>query len=193
MPGFLRDVKEEVQEDALARLQELVSDFEAVNKEIDELEATLKALTERKLKLGGTEIPQLLLQHGLSRIRLKDGREVTIKEGVSVSIPEDKRRTFFQFLTNRCEDDIVKLTVAFGRMANEEIAKLQEFLNDRAYDYNAEEKVHPQTLVKYFKGLLGLDVDEEERAEGVKDGRYLRVEDVSGFAKVFTYYSTKVK
>jgi hypothetical protein len=197
-PAFLAeaskaDAKEGMTVDALEELSRLAHELQQNERDIAEKEAELLLLKEKKQRLGGVEIPQLLLQRGLSQVRLKTGEKIEVKSGVSVSIPDDRRADFFQFLTNRREDDIVKLTVAFSRMESEAIERLNKFLVENAYDFDAKEDVNPNTLKKYFKELLGLDLDEEERAEGVAVGRLLRTQDVEAFAKVFTYYTTKVK
>jgi hypothetical protein len=194
-PDYLQGQQEEVLEDALARLSRLVDDFQDASKDVDEAEEALRLARERKNKLGGEEIPQLLRKNGLSSIRLSNGKKVTVRTNASVTVTDEAR--FQQWLTLRREDDIVKLHVAFARMEPEKIERLFEFLGEKEYDFESERAVHPQTLKKYFRELMGIgvEVNDEEREAMIAAGTWLRKEDprVQEFAKVFEIYSTTVR
>jgi hypothetical protein len=73
------------------------------------------------------------------------------------------------------------------------LAKLFDFLADKEYEYNAEQKVHPMTLKKYFRDLLGVGSEQAELEAGRKAGAFLKPEDVADFASVFQLFTTKVK
>lgn len=184
---------EEPEQDTLAKLAELVTSYQQEEREIELAEERLKERKKRAQELGQVAIPQLLLKHGLSRIRLADGKEVTIKEDVSVTIKDDVG--FAQFLTNRREDDIMKLTVAFDRMEPEAREKLVAFLDAEGYAYEGGDKVHPQTMKKYFRELLGVGFSADERKRRVAAGLCLRANDplIESFGSVYTYHQTKVK
>ncbi len=194
VPDYLRNEPEESLEvDALSRLEQLVESFQRLEGEVEELDLQLKDRKEALRQVAQEGIPNLLRQHGLSEVRLKDGKKVIVREQVSASVPADKEQRFFEFLAKRHEEDIVKLHFHFARMPEEQMQALFEFLTEREYAYDSERGVHPQTLKKYFKELLGLDLDEDTRAEGVANGRLLRKEDVTEVASVYTYFDTKIK
>jgi len=98
---------------------------------------------------------------------------------------------FFAFLKERDEEDIVKLNIQFKKMPVEKQRELFDFLNGYEYEYESDRGVHPMTLKSYFKKLLG--IGDEERAEGIAKGKYLRPEDVASVANVFTFFNTKIK
>ncbi|RPI08171.1 MAG: hypothetical protein EHM65_10660 [Acidobacteriales bacterium] len=195
-PSFLKEDARQADEPAqseLEQLEELVSELQDVEADIARLEDELSARKAKRQVLGQDRIPTLLTQHGLSEVRLRSGKKVIVKEDASVSVPPDKRESFFAFLKDRDEEDIIKLQVAFGRMPQEKFEALFDFLNSYEYEYDQERNVHPSTLKKYFKELLG--VGDENKAEGIANGRYMRKEDprIQAIANVFTYFTTKLK
>ena len=193
VPDFLKGDAEPLEQDALAQLSALVDSYQSLESNIEDLELMLKEEKEKLRRVSQEAIPELLGQHGLSEVRLKTGAKVIVKPQVSVSVPEPKRTAFHEFLKKRNEEDIIKLQMQFERMPQEQIDKLFAFLNENSYMYASERNVHPQTLKKYFRELLGLDLEEEERKEGVANGKLMRKEDLEAFASVFTFFDTKIK
>ena len=193
-PAFLKESEpEKIQDDALERLSKLVDQQLDLEARIEELEGRLKALNESHTKVSRVDIPELLHSYGLSEIKLKDKRKVIVSEGVSVSVPEDKQEAINAFLKQHNAEDLVKLTIAFGRMPDSMRRALFSFIQALEYEYDAKTAVHPSTLKKYVSDLLGLGVDDDERAEGVKQGTYLRPDDLKEVMNVFTFFTTKVK
>jgi hypothetical protein len=191
-PNFLLDAKAEPPDDSeLSRLELLIENFRLYEDKIEALELELKSHKEAKRQIGQVAIPELLNKHGLSEIRLKSGMKVIIKEDASITVPPENRESFYSFLKARKEEDIIKLQLQFKRMPQEQMTQLFEFLDGYEYEYDADNNVHPQTLKKYFKNLLG--IGEEDREQGIKDGRYLTPEKVQGFANIFTFFDTKLK
>lgn len=175
----------------LEQLEELVTVFCDLEEQIKEQEATL-AVTKALFKTVAQEsIPTLLNQHGLSEIRLRGGSKIVVKEDASVSVPDNKKLAFFEFLKTRDEEDIIKLQVQFKQMTVEKQHELFDFLNNYDYEYEAERGVHPMTLKSYFKKLLG--IGDEARAEGVASGKYMKVQDITSIVNVYTFFNTKIK
>jgi hypothetical protein len=190
-PDFLKsEVDEnELQQDSLTKLSNLINYMKIIANEVVTLESELKYKIGVYNKINQEEIPQLMLSHNLSRIKLASGEEVNVKEDFSVSIDNDD--AFHNFLQKRNEDDIVKLQVSFSKMPTEKIKKLLNFLEEDEYDYDLKYSVHSQTRKKYFKDLLGLDKYDYE--EGLESGRYIRREELPEWVKLFFYHVTKVK
>lgn len=190
--GFIDEDEGQEEKDALKELQDVLDYREHVVTEINDLEHKLKSQKEGLRKIEQERIPEILRGHGLSRIKLADGREVNIREQVSVSVNKDNFPRFVKFLQDRDEADIIKLNLAFPKMTEEERGRLYDILMDAGYvEFDPRYDVHPATRTKYFKELLG--VDKDDQAEGIASGRYLRREDVEDFASVFIYWETKVK
>ena len=192
MPKFLLNVEaEEIQDSELKQLEEAVVLYRELADEIERREEELKSVKQSFQNVSQTTIPNLLFQHGISELKLRDKSKVIVKEDAQVSVPDDKKPAFFEFLKSRDEEDIIKLQVQFKKMPVEKQQALFDFLNAGEYEYDSERGVHPMTLKAYFKRLLGIGSD--DRAEGIAEGRYLRAQDVVGVANVFTFFSTKIK
>jgi len=195
MPDFLDSVNEQesLNDDSLDRLKAMAESYFLLSDDIAEIEKKLEAKKELFKTLTQEEIPDLLAQKGLSEIKLDTGEKIKVTNDLSVSIPEEKQGDFFAFLKKRNEEDIIKMQVHFDRMKSEKLQKLISFLNSEHYDYDSKRDVHPQTKKKYFKELLGLHVDADDRAHGIKEKRYLRPQDIEDFASVFQFRKTKIK
>lgn len=192
-PAFLLDQQEEREVgDSLEQLKKLVSALKLVNADIKTKEEELAFLKKQEVQLSHEAIPDLLNQKGLSRVKLDTGDEVRVSECVSATVPDEKRDKFFEWLEGRGDDDIVKTLVAIDRTEHEVLTEFYAVMNKLGLSYKAEKNVHPSTLKKYFKELLGLDLDEDERARRVADGRCLRTQDVLDVATVFTFFDTKI-
>lgn len=194
MPSYLEQDSEEVLgSDSLDRLKSMSDNYFLLSEDIAAIEAQLKARKEQFRELTEKEIPEFLAQKGLSEIKLVSGEKIKVSDDLSVSISEEHKNDFFNFLKKRNEEDIIKMQVSFDRMASEKLQKLIAFLNSEHYDYDAKRDVHAQTRKKYFKELLGFHVDEDDRIRGIQNGRYLRITDIEDFANVFQLKKTKIK
>lgn len=194
VPEFLQvdaQVPDPVDDGDLARLESLVSTLKETIQNIDGLKTELEILEEMRKSLAQQEIPYLVRSRGLSEIRLRDQTKVVVKEELQVSVSEEKRPSFLKFLDKRGDMDIVKTVIYLPRMSPERLALLKELLDSNEYEYQLEQNVHPQTLKKYFKELLG--IGDEEREEGLKSGKYLPQTMVAEVANVFSYFDTKLK
>jgi hypothetical protein len=193
--SFLKedDESKNFNHDALEQLKIYVEDYKTLNSKIDKLIFDLEEQKESFNELTQETIPQFLSMYGLSEIKLDTGEKIKIKEDLSVTVAEENQTAFFNFLKKRKEEDIIKTNFAFTRMSSDKLGKLITFLNEFDYDYELSKKVHPQTMKKYFKEILGLLVDENDRKKGIEDKRYLRKEDIEDFANVFELKKTTIK
>lgn len=190
-PEFLLNESKENKGADLARLQDLVTSYKILEKEI---EAAETALAERKKAfqaIAQEEIPALLNQAGLSEIKLSTGEKVQVSEGINVTIAEKDR--FFDFLKSRGEDGIAKLALQFDRMDPAVKEKIFAAIYAEGVNFSADETVHGQTLKKYAKELLGIGKDPDEIAAGLQAGSIVKREAVEAFLKVYTYWTTKIK
>lgn len=191
-PEFLMEKSPEaIGDDVLAELKELIDRYQLFSKQVQINEETLKTSKEQLRRVSQEDIPNLLHKYGLSEIRLKTGEKVIVREKAAISIPADKEEVFFDFLRVRKEEDIIKLAFSFPRMEPERVKQLFYFLGENDYAYDVKRGVHPQTLAKYFRDLLGINAEDKE--DGIKEGRYLKVESVSNIANVFVFHDTKVE
>jgi hypothetical protein len=190
---FLGDVRktEEDQGMELSRLKVLSDSYLAIEEEVKTMEAMLKEKKEIFRQLSQEEIPNFLQQFNLSSIQLESGEKITVKPDVSCSVTDYAK--FIDFLKGREEDGIVKLTIAFDRMESDKQKELFNFLNEEQYLFGSDNKVHSQTMKKYFKELLGVGMTEEERVNAIANAQCVNSSSVEDFAKVFQYYKTTIK
>ncbi len=177
----------------LKQVEEYVQEYAKHLLEIERLSALLDDEKARAKALGESTIPGFLQQSGVSEVRLSNGTKVIVKEDVSVSVPAEKRGKFFEFLRDRKEEDIVKLMVQLERMPQEKLDELVMFLREYGYEYELDKTVHPQTLKKYFKELLGVGLEDEEREKGIANGKFLTRADIEGVANVYQYWKTTLQ
>lgn len=190
-PDFLKTTEDSIEASELSRLQHLVKEYQDREAMVKDLEEELKHAKEAFNVIAQQEIPNILNQYGIGDIRLASGDKISVKQELSVSVKADKLLEFYKFLEDRGDTDIIKLMFQFRRMPEEKMQDLFTFLNEYGYDYEYEKGVHPQTLKKYFKELLGIGQDDQE--EGIRLKRYLKPSDVNSFATFFVYYTTKIK
>ena len=126
-------------------------------RKVEALEQELKDANESLRIVQETDLPNAMLQAGVSEIRLPNGQRITIKEDVYASIPKDHRyHEAMDWLRENGFGDIIKneITVTFGK-GEEESA--QELLNDLAqHGWSNTNKiaVHPSTLKALIREQL---------------------------------------
>lgn len=189
-PGFLMENPDELGKDGLEKLQVLVDHYKHFDEVIIEAENKLKVLKGKFRSIAEEEIPNLLAQFGLSEIKLISGEKVIVKEDASITTKDDS--LFFLWLKNREEDDIIKLNYDFSnRMEDEQRADLDDYLIEHNVDYETNMGVHGQTKKKYFKELLG--IGKSDQKEGIKKGKYMKMQNLPEWASVFIIKKTKIK
>lgn len=174
----------------LSRLKAMTDEFKRLESEVEKLTETLKEKEKILARLGMEDIPQFLAAAGLSECKLPTGEKIKVKPEVSVSISDAVK--FAEFLKARGEDDILKTSVAFDKMTTEQRDQVFGFLSASGVGYNAENKVHPSTLKKYFRDLLGVS-EPDNREAGIHLGAMVHADAVAAFANVFTYFKTTIK
>lgn len=165
-PDFLKEKKAEdagtITEDVMQELSALVTATDEAQKRVDAIEAKLKDEKQVLNDLRFNQLPTFLLTHGISEMKLTDGRKVTIKEDISVAVKDNI--AFRKFLIERGEDDIIKVNYNVGRVGSANAQKIADFLFDNDIDYDVKEDIHHQTKKKYFKELIA-DIGRDELPE----------------------------
>lgn len=171
-PSFLKEAKaaeakKGIDKSTLSSLAQLIQAYDQTKKEMEDAEKYFKMKKEQFNNIALQSIPEFLLSHGMNGMDLKDGRKLKVKEDISVTIAKADEPKFRQWLKDRKEDDILKVSYSFARMDSAMLDHLSDFLVDGDYEYDIKEGVHPQTKVKYFKELLK-DMNRDELPEWVK-------------------------
>ena len=124
-----------------------------LEKEINDLEQSLKERKENYRKLTEEVIPEALTELGMKGFTMEDGSQITIKPFYGASIPEARRAEAYQWLRENGFDDIIKNTVSvrFGRGEDELCARLLNLLSETGYPADQAEKIEPMTLKAWVK------------------------------------------
>lgn len=179
---------EDQQEIPLDQLKKLVDRFRKADKEVNELEEKLKVAKEIFNQVSQTDIPQFLLQYGVSGVPLSTGEMLRIKQEISASVKDID--SFSDFLTERGDDDILKTNIKVGKVPTEIAQKIAQMLVE-TYGLSAdiERSVHSMTLKKYVKELCGIGMENAEERLG---DRYVPLQELPESVSVFTYFKTTI-
>jgi hypothetical protein len=191
VPDFIKEDQQEKEAPKLEDLMPLIDLFKEQQREVGRLTSELDAATKAMQQTSRDKIPEIMRYAGYTELKVATRDVVKIKEVSIVTVPEDKEQVFFRWLVDRNEQDIIKLQFAFPRMPAERRQLLFDLLDANDFTFEFKEGVHYQTLQSYFRKLLG--VNEEDRAEGIREGRYLHPDAVKDFASTFIYYETTIK
>jgi len=183
--------KEDMQEDSLVRLKKLVTAFKTRQAEVAKIEEELKNKKALLNTLGQEEIPELLLAHGLSEIKLDTGDKVVVKEDINATITDEL--AFFKYLEKNNAADLIKHAFMFGQLEFDILVDLHEYLLERDILYEDSKGVAAQTRKKYFRELLGVGLTAGEYDRAMIAKTIKKKEVVEKFANIFTYHTTKIK
>lgn len=128
--------------------------------EHEELEKAANRKAAEILVLDSKTLPDELADLGVDSVTLKDGRKLTIKDYVSVKIPDEARPMAYQWMRDNGHGDLIKhnFTVSMNGSAQEsdegEIRGVRAALKDRGVPFSEDEKVHHSTLTAFVSEQL---------------------------------------
>ena len=161
--NFEQDRVESVkQADNAKALSEKVIELKSLEDEILNAEESLKKLKEQANQLSMIEIPQMMEDMHITKLKLKDGESVEVKKIYGASIPKEKQEEAFQWLRNNGLGDIIKndITVTFGRGEDNKAAQYAVLARGQGFEPVQKIGVNPMTLKALVRERLesGLDV-----------------------------------
>ena len=115
---FEKDRMQSVEQiDTAKRLSDKVLELKDLEDEIANAEESLKKLKEKAKVVSSVEIPAMMDDMQITKLKLKDGESVEIKKIYGASIPKDQQDAAFTWLRNNGLGDVIKndITVTFGR------------------------------------------------------------------------------
>jgi len=175
---------EKAQEDSFLVLTNLAECWKAAKAEFEDLEKRAKLAKDKFNKISQEDIPNAMMDVGISEFRLSSGEKVSFKEEVSCAVKDYDKLDVF--LSERCEDGMLKTSLEMGKVPKNILSKLLQELNE-TYGISAIPKriVHPQTMVAYIRRLCGINgKTEAEMSVAEIDPEML---------SVYRHYKTTVK
>jgi hypothetical protein len=145
--NFREDKQDQIK--AVANPNELankVQQLKDLEDEIANAEAYVKKLKEKANILSQFEIPQMMEEMNITKLKLKDGETVEVSNFYSASIVDQDAA--FQWLRENGRGDIIKndITVTFGRGEDNKAAQYAVLAKGQGYEPVQKVGVHPQTL-----------------------------------------------
>ena len=136
------------QADAAKSLSGKVIELKNLEDEIENAENSISKLKEKAKTLSQFEIPVMMEEMHITKLKLKDGESVEIKKIYGASIPPQHQEAAFTWLRNNGLGDIIKndITVTFGRGEDNKASEYANLAQGQGYEPVQKIGVHPQTL-----------------------------------------------
>lgn len=137
----------------------------ALEKELVKLVEDLEKKQAELNKVRDHDLPNALMEVGLSEVTLKSGHKISIKREAYVSITEERKDECFAWLRKNGHGAIIKnlIFAEFGKGEDENAIEAAKALADAGFKPQQKESVHPMTLKAFVKEV------EEKMAEQGKE------------------------
>ena len=136
------------QADAAKTLSDKVIELKRIEDEIQNAEESISKLKEQAKTLSQFEIPKMMEEMHITKLKLKDGESVEIKKIYGASIPPQHQEAAFTWLRENGLGDIIKndITVTFGRGEDNKASEYATLAQGHGFEPVQKIGVHPQTL-----------------------------------------------
>jgi hypothetical protein len=145
-----------VENNSLSAVAELGRQAILIEKDIEDLEATLAERKEALRNLTDERIPDALKEIGMVKFEMADGSEIEVKPFYSASIPTDRRGEAYEWLRAHGYDDIIKniVSVQFGRGEDGAAGELINSIRKQGLLPEQAEKIESQTLKAWVREMV---------------------------------------
>jgi hypothetical protein len=144
------------------QLTDKVQQLKNLEDEIRNAEEGVKKLKEQARIISELEIPSMMKEMNITKLKLSDGESVEVGKFYSASIPAEKQDEAFTWLRNNGLGDIIKndITVTFGRGEDNKAAQYAVLARGQGFEPVQKIGVHTQTLKALVRERMesGLDV-----------------------------------
>jgi uncharacterized protein YfcZ (UPF0381/DUF406 family) len=147
--------------DSAKRLSDKVLELKDLEDEIANAEQSVKKLKEKAKQVSTVEIPAMMDEMQITKLKLKDGESVEIKKIYGAYISPDQQEAAFTWLRNNGLGDIIKndITVTFGKGEDNKAAEYAVLAKGQGYEPVQKIGVHPQTLKAMVRERLEANQD----------------------------------
>ena len=144
------------------QLTDKVQQLKNLEDEIRNAEEGVKKLKEQARIISELEIPSMMKEMNITKLKLSDGESVEVGKFYSASIPAEKQDEAITWLRNNGLGDIIKndITVTFGRGEDNKAAQYAVLARGQGFEPVQKIGVHAQTLKALVRERMesGLDV-----------------------------------
>jgi len=136
------------QADSAKSLSDKVIELKNLEDEIENAEESVSKLKEKAKTLSQFEIPKMMEEMHITKLKLKDGESVEIKKIYGASIPPQHQEAAFTWLRNNDLGDIIKndITVTFGQGEDNKASEYANLAQGQGFEPVQKVGVHPMTL-----------------------------------------------
>ena len=147
--------------DSAKRLSDKCLELKNLEDEIANAEESVKKLKEKAKQVSTVEIPAMMDEMQITKLKLKDGESVEIKKIYGAYIPPEQQEAAFKWLRNNGLGDIIKndITVTFGKGEDNKAAEYAVLAKGQGYEPVQKIGVHPQTLKAMVRERLEANQD----------------------------------
>jgi len=144
---------QDIAEQGISQIASLVRQQLALEKRVEDLEQELSTAQKNLKAVAEDLLPAAMAEHGMSKLKMADGSEITVSKHYGASIPKAKQDEAFNWLRDNGHDSLIKnqLSVSFGRSEDEIAQSLKEKLEDEGYETAQKVWVEPMTLKAFVK------------------------------------------
>ena len=141
-------VQSVTQADTAKSLSDKVIKLKELEDEIANAEQSVSNLKEQAKVLSQFEIPAMMEEMHITKLKLKDGESVEIKKFYSAAIQPEHQEQAFQWLRDNDLGDIIKndITVTFGRGEDNKASVYADLAKGQGYEPVQKIGVHAMTL-----------------------------------------------
>lgn len=124
-----------VSDESVSGIAGLAKRAKMLEKELEDLGASLKEKEEQYRNLTEVSIPEAMAEAGMKKFVMEDGSMIDVKPFYGASIPKARQAEAFKWLRDNGFDDIIKNTVSvrFGRREDELCSRLLELLRAQGF------------------------------------------------------------
>lgn len=150
-----KDIPVPKQED-LAGIAELGMRQGHLTAELAVIENALALKKEELRQVVEIELPESMLNLGLTSFSLSDGSKISIKTFYRGSIPKVREVEAFNWLRKNGHDDLIKneIKCTFGKGEDQNAEFIMSILEGEGQDYENKKAVHPSTLKAFVREQL---------------------------------------
>ena len=153
------------QVDQTKSLSDKVIELRNLEDQIAASENHTKDLKEKAKQLSNFDIPKMMEEMNVKKLKLKDGASIEVKPFYGAHIPADKQESAFNWLRENGLGDIIKndVTVTFGRGEDNKAAAYADLAKGQGFEPVQKIGVNPMTLKALVRERLenGQEVPEE--------------------------------
>ena len=150
---IIKDQEVNVTDDGLQTISVLAEAQLELEEGIEEKQNELKVLKEKHRRISEEQLPDALMEVGVSEFKLKDGTKISTATYYSARITPDTKEDAFSWLRGNNFADLIKNTVSvsFGRDEDEIAQILLNELNGQGLNTAQKEWVEPMTLKAFVR------------------------------------------